>query len=280
MSANEYYSGDAEPLAGPVALFALARVVASDWPSIFEYHSRTIKGNTSEYKLCKNEGGSIYPFSDSDSKAAFTRYIKENYAEPLSQMNKAVSAFVDTGSTQKHDNLVKRLLTLIEMDSSITPETLFYVLRNGQPVTKGELLMMTEYDLQPFLLGVWHYAVTREEGNMVGAETIEALCPSTGGGRREYNGALDSFFIRSISVDCSNPAPNGVDSAEKDDEPATETIEAEIVEPHDNPGEKEKTADSGSQQTVNNINPTFFNFNISGGNNSFYENNGTMIIKK
>lgn len=282
LTANDYYSGDAEPLAGPIALFALAQVMVSDWPSFFGHgnNKRTITGNTSEYKLCKEEGGSIFPFGDNDSKAAFTRHIKEYYYEPLNQMYKAVSAFVDTGSRRRHDTLVKRLLTLIERDSSITPETLFYVLRNGQPITKAKLLEMTEYDLQPFLLGVWHFAVTRKEGNKVGAETIQILCPSTGGGQRDYNGALDSFFSRSISVECSNPAPCTANSTERDDEYAAETMEAEIVEPQDNPDEKEKAADSGSQQTVNNINPTFFNFNINGGSNSFYENNGTMIVKK
>ena len=98
LSANEYYSGEAEPLAGPIALFALARVMVNDWPSIFSYHSRTIKGNTSEYKLCKNEGGSIFPFYDTDSKAAFTKNIAENYAGPLAQMSKAVAAFIDRQS--------------------------------------------------------------------------------------------------------------------------------------------------------------------------------------
>lgn len=251
LSANEYYSGEAEPLAGPIALFALARVMVNDWPSIFSYHSRTIKGNTSEYKLCKNEGGSIFPFYDTDSKAAFTKNIAENYAGPLAQMSKAVAAFIDTGSTAKHVNLVKRLLTLIKMDTSIASDTLFYVLRNGQPVTKAALLEMTEYDLQPFLLGVWHYAVTRKEGNLVGAETIDFICPSTGGGRRDYNRSLDVFFIRSISVEAGTDTvsedPEAIEDAE---ESTADAIEAEFVESFET--NKDETDDDQPREMVTN----------------------------
>ena len=46
----------------------------------------TIKGNTSEYKSCKNKGGTYFPFSNRVALTEFDKCVKENYQVALNRM--------------------------------------------------------------------------------------------------------------------------------------------------------------------------------------------------
>ena len=276
--ANEYYTGNPEPYSEPIALFALSKVIVPDWKSIFVYADSTVSGNTSEYKTCKNEGGSIYPFGDDAALTAFSERIKESYPTVLADMCKIIGLLVDTGSMKKDIRLVKELITLIEVDDSIRDSQPFYTLENGDAITKSDLLKAKDICLQSFLLGVWYFAVTRSERNAFGKETINLWCPSTGGGKREYKGNLANLITRNITLTYCESFGESVDAIIVDEPLADEPMTSEEPRSEEQSTEKEPAASNLTQQVINN-NPTFFNFNISGNNNSFYNRVDTVNIK-
>jgi hypothetical protein len=275
--ANEYYAGNPEPFSEPIALFALSKVIVPDWKSIFVYAESTVSGNTSEYKTCKNEGGSIYPFGDEAALVTFGERIKESYPAVLADMCKVIDLLVDTGCMKKDIRLVKELIALIEVDDSIEDNQLFYSLESGNAITKFELLRAKDICLQSFLLGVWYFAVTRSEGNIFGKETINLWCPSTGGGKREYKGNLANLITSDIKLTYCDPFGESVDAGIVDDSLLDEPVTSD--EPRrEQSTEKEPAASNFTQQVTNN-NPTFFNFNVTGNNNRFINKVDTVIIK-
>ena len=275
--ANAYYTGNPEPYSEPIALFALSKVITPDWENIFVYADSTVSGNTSEYKTCKNEGGSIYPFGDEAALTAFNARVKENYFSALAEMCKVIELLVDTGSVRKDERLVKELLALIEVDNSIDDSQPFFALESGDAITKSDILKATDICLQPFLLGAWHFAVTRSEKNTFGKETINLWCPSTGGGKREYKGNLADLITRNITLTHCEALGESVDAEIVNELLVDEPMTNDEIPNEEQSTEKEPTASNLTQQVINN-NPTFFNFNISGNNNNFYNNVDTVNI--
>lgn len=276
--ANAYYTGNPEPYSEPIALFALSKVIIPDWKNIFVYADSTVAGNTSEYKTCKNEGGSIYPFGDDAALTAFNARVKENYFSELAEMCKVIELFVDTGSMRKDERLVKELLALIEVDDSIDDCQPFFALESGDVITKSDILKTTDICLQSFLLGVWHFAVTRSEKNTFGKETINLWCPSTGGGKREYKGNLADLITRNITLTHCEAFGESVDAEIVNDPLVDEPMTNDEIPNEEQSTEKEPAASNLTQQVINN-NPTFFNFNVSGNNNNFYNHVDTVNIK-
>lgn len=97
--------------------------------------------------------------------------------------------------------------------------------------------------------------------NSVGRKTYDVWCPPNGRGPRKYTAHMGEGLLDGLTT-------YTVDTKE--------TITAEAVE--------DDTSDAASQDTppvtqqmVNN-NPTFFNINISGGNNNFYQHVDKLTI--
>lgn len=273
--ANKYYAGIPEPFSQPIALFALAKVIAPDWQNIFIYAKTTVRGNTTEYKTCTNDGGSIYPFDDDAALSAFDERVKTEYPMALSEMCDVSALLVDSGSTKKDVRLVRELLALIKSDDSILDDQLFYVEENGEAVTKVDLLQEERICLQSFLLGLWHFAVTRTEKNAFGKSTIDEWCPSSGGGKREYKGNLQELIATPIILTYHTPN----DEPEKEEPIEDEdTVDAEMMD-DDTAGETSEKASAGTTQQIVNNNPAFFTFNVTGNGNSFINKVDTVIIK-
>lgn len=276
LGANKYYVGKLEPYSEPIALFELSKVIVPDWENIFVYAKSTYSGNTSEYKICKNEGGILFPFGDETALEAFDRRIKENYSVALSEMCRVADLLVDTGSAERDETLVKELLALIDIDDSIDSAQPFYILENGGSVTKADLRCMNDICLQPFLLGVWHFAVTRPEENTFGKDTIDLWCPSTGGGKREYKGHLKDLFSKQINLSYCEQIPKPVDGEIVDVTIEDETAENDHIPDSEQNSKKEPAAANLTQQVLN-TNPTFNTFTFNGPIHTFNNQVGTII---
>ena len=114
-----------------------------------------------------------------------------------------------------------------------------------------------EVTLQPFLLGVFHYAVCDVEENTVGAETFDFWCPSAGGAKRTYTGDIGTKWsvdikLKYVEIKHDDPLKNDVD------ELAEDVVAEEIYE------DKHQEEEKSKQQMV-------FNFNVTGNNNSFIQ---------
>lgn len=270
---REHYMGETDGLSEPETLIALAKVMVPDLQEPLESMIKTIKGNTFDYKTCKNEGGMYFPFGDSAAMKAFDNRIKADYRSALADMSNFVDTYIAVAeSTKKDERLVKALVELIDFDDSINSKQLFYVCEDGSPITKSDLADTSDICLQAFLLGIWHFAVLRNEGNVIGKETYETWCPSQGGRQRTYNASLGESITRPIHLTyCASGAPNGETKVVDDSKSEGSAGSTEQATPRD-------VAPGAAQQIVNN-NSTFFNFNVTGNNNSFYNKVDTVIIK-
>ena len=225
---REHFAGDSDGLSEMDTLIGLAQVMVPDLKRPAKTREDTVQGNTTEFKICKTAGGKgYYPFSNRQSKKAFDDRVKGYYAEALKAMCDFVKNFIWVKGSDKQDvNLVKALLDLIERDDSINNSQVFYIMPDGKPVTKQRIDQNDGEDvcLESFLLGVWHYAIMRREGNTIGKATMNEWCPSKGGAPREYEGHMGENLSRNIRLTYLGD----VEVPDQDEE--IEHIEAEVVE--------------------------------------------------
>lgn len=225
---REHFAGDSDGLSEMDTLIGLAQVIVPDLKRPAKTREDTVQGNTTEFKICKTAGGKgYYPFSNRQSKKAFDDRVKGYYAEALKAMCDFVKNFIWVKGSDKQDvNLVKALLDLIERDDSINNSQVFYIMPDGKPVTKQRIDQIDGEDvcLESFLLGVWHYAIMRREGNTIGKATMNEWCPSKGGAPREYEGHMGENLSRNIRLTYLGD----VEVPDQDEE--IEHIEAEVVE--------------------------------------------------
>lgn len=225
---REHFAGDSDGLSEMDTLIGLAQVMVPDLKRPAKTREDTVQGNTTEFKICKTAGGKgYYPFNNRQSKKAFDDRVKGNYAEALRAMCDFVKNFIWVKGSDKQDvNLVKALLDLIERDDSINSSQVFYIMPDGKPATKQRIDQIDGEDvcLESFLLGVWHYAIMRREGNTIGKATMNEWCPSKGGAPREYEGHMGENLSRNIRLTYLGD----VEVPDQDEE--IEHIEAEVVE--------------------------------------------------
>ncbi|MGI6120694.1 MAG: hypothetical protein ACOYH0_00110 [Saccharofermentanales bacterium] len=255
-TAKDYYNGETDGLSELNTLMGLAKILVPDLQDPLFTMKNTLQGNTSEYKACKTEGGQYFCFADPAARSSFDSVVKENYQEALCRMRKFTHAFLEVGGSMKKDErLVRALVDLINRDNSISNETLFYINKDGSVSTKREIPKIDEVYLEPFLLGVWHFAVLRSEGNIIGKETFEFLCPPKGGGRRVYEGGLGENLVQGFDL-INLGVPADVTGDAKKPAPDFEVIDDDNQEYVGQMGADENSFKGSQQQTI--YNPTIF----------------------
>ncbi len=200
--ANQHYTGLRDGISEPELLFALGKLIKPDLPPLTESIMTTVKSNTTNYKQCKNKGGSYFPFKDQAALHNYDNRIREGDPALYTEMQLLIDQFLDTESfTNRARILVRALFDVIEKDDSIPAEQPFYIQENGKPVSKEKLLHMDTVCLEPFLAGIWHFAVCRDEPCTIGQETYHIWCRG-GNGRRVFvsdigqNGRYDVEYTR------------------------------------------------------------------------------------
>lgn len=263
MNAREHYDGDSDGLSDPEVLVGLIRVINPAYTDPGKEKLKTIANN---FKQGGNSRSVYFPFHDDQVINAFDQTVRVNYQTALNGMIGFVNDFLDMSEPVHKDvNLVRAVVDLIQQDQTIEATDEFYVGPNGEKKKKAALGDLKEVCLPSFLLGVWHYVVVNRKDNNIGKKTYEIWCPSAGGGQRKYTAHMGEGILDSLTT-------YTVDTKE--------TITAEVV---DEPIEDAVSDAAGqdtppvTQQMVNN-NPTFFNINISGGNNSFYQHVDKLTI--
>ena len=263
MNAREHYDGDSDGLSDPEVLVGLIRVINPAYTDPGKEKLKTIANN---FKQGGNSRSVYFPFHDDQVINAFDQTVRVNYQTALNGMIGFVNDFLDMSEPVHKDvNLVRAVVDLIQQDQTIEATDEFYVGPNGEKKKKAALGDLKEVCLPSFLLGVWHYVVVNRKDNNIGKKTYEIWCPSAGGGQRKYTAHMGEGILDSLTT-------YTVDTKE--------TITAEVV---DEPIEDDVSDAAGqdtppvTQQMVNN-NSTFFNINISGGNNSFYQHVDKLTI--
>ena len=254
LSYDDRYKGESSGLSEPELLAGLTRCAIPDLGKPLASEQQSLKDSTRDFKTCNGKGGNYYQLGKSAIKASFDNRVKTDYFAALTDMMKCVDTFLDINtSTKKDEYLVKALIEVIDQDSDIDDNQELYVCEDGSAMTKKQICEASVICLQPFLLGIWHYVVTKVD-NTIGQDTYNKWCPPQGGATREYQAAIGENSMRKVKIMYCD----GISDAEEENEPYEEEyIEPEVVEP-----EKEKAV----QQNVNN--PIVFNFSQTGNNNT------------
>lgn len=263
MNAREHYDGDSDGLSDPEVLVGLIKVIN---PAYVDPGKEKLKTIVNNYKRCETSTSTYFPFDDDQVISAFDEIIRNNYQTALNGMIGFVNDFLDVSETVHKDiNLVRALVDLVQQDQTIKAGDEFFIGPNGEKKKKAALGDLKEVCLPSFILGVWHYVVVNRKDNGIGKKTYDTWCPSTGGGQRKYTAHMGEGILNGLTTYL-------VDTKE--------TITAKVV---DESIEDDASNAAGqdtppvSQRMVNN-NPTFFNINISGGNNSFYQHVDKLTI--
>ncbi len=90
---------------------------------------------------------------------AFSKKILNDYVAVLSDMIKIRKKYFN--SEEKNENLVVALIEFIRNDDSIDNRQEFLVCSDGTVLTKAQLCEAEGIEFEPFLLGIWHYAVAQ-----------------------------------------------------------------------------------------------------------------------
>lgn len=122
--------------------------------SDFRKNTGNLPSYTSKYKKC-HETYHLYTETNIEELMdQFDMDAQSSDSQALRMMKEFVDECIRKGS---EENLVSSLLDVIEQDSSILDNSVFYISADGTPTTKEELSSKTSFVLAPFLLGVWHF---------------------------------------------------------------------------------------------------------------------------
>lgn len=235
LTKEQNYSGQASGLTEPEMLLDLARVVVPELRQPMDTEWRTLKDNTRKFKACINWGGGTFCFGDTSVNTSFDDKVKRRYSEVLAEMSAFIESYLDVRtSTKKDEYLIKALVEVIANDDGIAHDQPFYICKDGSAMTRDEISHATQFYVQPFLLGIWHYVLTGIADNKIGAATYNAWCPPKGRAERVYTAAIGEHSSRAITIRYCN-VTTGTDDAEKDVRPSEPTVEAEIIDPIQTP---------------------------------------------
>lgn len=200
-SKNELIKGISSGLTEQDLMLSLAHLVYPEIREPMETEKRTVQNGVTNFKSCKNWGGSFFHLNDRSAKATFKLRFNENYSELLNEMEELVNKYIETNTSAKKDEyLVKALIETIIQDEGIDYNQEFNI---GKIVTRKEFDRIKDINLSAFLLGIWYFVLTEIENIKIGQETFERWCPKQSGGRREYKQTIGETSKLQINLSYS-----------------------------------------------------------------------------
>ncbi len=233
------YENKRDNLSEPNVFAGMIRVVKPEYiepekqkAELKEQEWKKLKKPTSIFKNCKGtEKSASFPFMLPSIIEIFDKRVRNEYKAALNDMQEFMNDFIDIGIGIW---LVERLLDLVEFDKSIRDTDVFYVCKNGQPMSKTELCDLSKRDLEvclsAFLLGIWHFIICNKPDNTEGRNTIISWYE-----KNEVEGRLGKYIgpeksnverqIKIIGLDESGEyTDNTTDTVLENDDPFTHRI--------------------------------------------------------
>lgn len=253
-----------KPISNGAVLEALIKVAN---PSFINTNSiETYKGVVSDYKSCKIAKSNQLKLNDQAIISAFNSRIKTDYQKSVVSMDAFIKANLD--ATVKGEWLVKALLELISSDQTIMSSDEFYIYADGSKCTKIFLTGLSKFCLPSFLLGIWHFIVTKRKDNTIGRATYNSWHSAavSVGAKRDFVSQIGETIQKQITLQ-----PLIITDSAKTDEPETDDKDASTEDATATADPFVTTNNTGVQYQQNNYSQTF---NVSGGTNTF---NGFVI---
>ena len=152
---------------------------------------RSFESQKTNYKGCVDEGGIALPFNESSSITSYDSKVKNQYEEALKEMQEFVDKSINTS---KLVWFVRAVFDLLDKDKSISLDSEFYALGDGGTIKKKDLLVCEKLEIEPFLIGMWHFILTKRKGqNRKGGNTLGYVYRKITQRKHEYIGEADKW---------------------------------------------------------------------------------------
>lgn len=258
-NARSHISGNHDDHSDPIVMNELIRTFTGDNYSISAK-------DTSQYKEGKTEGTVNLPFKDCVKISVFQKLVDNNYSLALDRMK----AFIDKHfDRQTSEWFVGAVLEVIQKDDSIRDSQKFYVMENGEALTKGQLLKNKSFELEPFLVGILLFVLTQRCGeNKKGVATLNILGRKENRKPRVFSSDIGQMMAKEITVSdwVKDESLNGVQNKKASSD---ESEKADIIEPQ----KCDERSNAEKNQTVINHQT---NVVQNGDHNINVTNNGTI----
>lgn len=234
--------------------------------------------DTSNYRECKIEGTVNVPFNDESIAGAYDDTVRHRYSEALDRMCEFITWHINPAMKEW---LVRALLEVVEYDPEIKEDDLFYAASNGSRVTKTDLHTSTDYELEPFLVGILHYLLMYRAGrNQEGQSTLDLYGSKKPYKERVHNGNAGQRITRQIVVkryESKDDAP--ISESEEDyqeEQPAAESFDDDYMFEKEDFQESETASDVEGGENKITVVQHQTNVIQNGENNFNLTNNGVM----
>lgn len=233
--------------------------------------------DTSNYRECKIEGTVNVPFNDESIVVAYDDTVRNRYSEALRRMHEFITWHINPAMKEW---LVRALLEVVEYDTEIKDDDLFYAASDGSGVTKIDLHTSTDYALEPFLVGLLHYLLMYRAGrNQEGQSTLELYGSKKPYKERVHNGNAGRRITRHIVVSRYEKDDTPISQPEEDDQKeqsASENFNGEGTFEEDVFRESETASDVEGGEAKITVVQHQTNVIQNGENNFNLTNNGVM----
>ena len=228
--------------------------------------------DTSKYKDCDSEGSINTPFNDASAISTYDDTVRNRYDEALSRMDEFVTWHLNP---EKRFWLVKALIEILENDTAVTRDDLFFTNLSGIGYTIEAIKKETGFCMPALLVGLLHYVLTKRCGrNADGAMTLNSISEKKPRKPRKYIGRLGEGITRHIDVTFS--APQRKEAPSESADAHEEATDPEVVIADGNTEEANPKTESVNPQMT--IIQQQINVIQSGEQNVNLTNNGTMTI--
>lgn len=131
----------------------------------------------SKYKVCDINTPDFFGLDDEDKQKIFHDSVLQGASgTALNLMQQYVETYLNPS---KYCHLIGLLLDVIEQDTDISDDDVFYITGNSIGTTKKDMLQQYDFYIAPFLLGVWDYIIMhRAHENKEGQEIYKAMFSS------------------------------------------------------------------------------------------------------
>lgn len=158
-----------------------------------------LKSTVSQYRNGTLISSTYIDFGNEQRNLSFEERIRNNYPDVLSGMIEFSAKYLEPSGKEKW--LIAALLELIEEDTFIDENKLFYVNPGHVSLPKHELAKIHDVYYYNFLFGVWHYICTTKIEMGTGRETILEWTTDCGKrSERKFNSQIGHDKYQNINI--------------------------------------------------------------------------------
>lgn len=182
------------------------------------------ESDTSRYRNGKKEGTINVPFNDQATIDEYDVTVRTRYTDALNRMCDFTNWHLNP---EKREWFVKACLDIVDHDDSISETDEFCLKSDGSFLSKASLREESEFEFQPFILGMLHYVLLNRAGkNYLGIPTLDAISEQDTRKQRKYKGTLGSNIKRTIKVTMYEEKTDSVSVESQEDISDTEFDES------------------------------------------------------